>query len=262
MFYGVDVGSTYTKIVGLDDKGEIIDLNVFNTTVNPDETVREYLKGKDVELIVATGYGRYMLKETFNCPVISEIKAHAKGAYYFFPDVRTVLDLGGQDSKVIKVAENGNFIDFRMNDKCAAGTGKFIEIAASRLGVSLEEFGKFCMKANKKIQISSMCVVFAESEVISLIANKERPENIGYGVIDSIAERLVGMAKNLHPEERVVFTGGGALNPLLVKLVSEKLGMEVSVPKQPQLVGAFGAALSGLEAAVKPSLSYFKYLLG
>ncbi|WP_239500163.1 acyl-CoA dehydratase activase [Desulfurobacterium thermolithotrophum] len=149
-----------------------------------------------------------------------------------------------------------------MNDKCAAGTGKFIEIAASRLGVSLEEFGKFCMKADKKIQISSMCAVFTESEVISLIAKKERPENIGYGVIDSIAERLVGMAKNLHPEERVVFSGGGALNPLLVKLVSEKLGMEVSVPEQPQLLGALGAALSGLEATKKSSLSYFKYLSG
>lgn len=250
MFYGVDVGSTYTKVVGLDESGKLIDLKVFNTSVNPDETVRNYLKSKDVKLIVATGYGRYMLKEAFGCPVISEIKAHSKGAYYFFPDVRTVIDLGGQDSKVIKVVENGNFTDFRMNDKCAAGTGKFIEIAASRLNVPIEKFGEFCMKADKKIQISSMCAVFAESEVISLIAKKEKAENIGYGILDSIANRLVGMARSIQPEERVVFTGGGALNPLLVKLVGEKLKTELAVPEHPQLMGAFGAALSGLEAAV------------
>ncbi len=247
MFYGADVGSTYIKIIGLDENGEIKDIAVFNTSVNPDETVKEYLKGKEVELLVATGYGRYLLKEAFNCPVISEIKAHAKGAYYFFPDVRTVIDLGGQDSKVIKVTSDGNFTDFKMNDKCAAGTGKFMEIAASRLGIPIEGFGQFCMKADKKLKITSMCAVFAESEVISLIAKKEKPENIGYAVIDSIADRLAGMAKSLHPEERVVFSGGGALNPLLVKLVGEKIGIEISVPEYPQLLGAFGAALSGLE---------------
>ncbi len=247
MYYGVDIGSTYTKIVGLNDKKEIIDLKVFDTTINPDEMARDYLKDKDVKMLVATGYGRHMINEAFGAPVVSEIKAHAKGAYYFFNDVKTVIDLGGQDSKVIKVIEGGNFDNFRMNDKCAAGTGKFIEIAADRLQISLEDFGEFCKKADKKVQISSMCAVFAESEVISLIAKKEKPENIGYGIIESIAKRLVAMAKSLKPEERIVFTGGGAKNILLKDLIEEKLQKEIFVPKHPQMMGAFGAALSGME---------------
>ena len=247
MYYGVDIGSTYTKIVGLDEKKEIIDLKVFDTTINPDEMARDYLKDKDVKMLVATGYGRHMMNEAFGAPVVSEIKAHAKGAYYFFNDVKTVIDLGGQDSKAIKVIEGGNFDNFRMNDKCAAGTGKFIEIAADRLQISLEDFGEFCKKADKKVQISSMCAVFAESEVISLIAKKEKPENIGYGIIESIAKRLVAMAKSLKPEERIVFTGGGAKNILLKDLIEEKLQKEIFVPKHPQMMGAFGAALSGME---------------
>lgn len=247
MYYGVDIGSTYTKIVGLNDKKEIVDLKVFDTTINPDETVRDYLKEKNVQMLVATGYGRHMINEAFGAPVISEIKAHAKGAYYFFNDVRTVIDLGGQDSKVIKVVEGGNFDNFRMNDKCAAGTGKFIEIAASRLQIPLEEFGEFCKKADKKVQISSMCAVFAESEVISLIAKKEKPQNIGYGIIESIASRLAGMARSLRPEEKIVFTGGGAKNILLKELLQQKLQKEIFVPEYPQMMGAFGAALSGVE---------------
>ena len=188
-----------------------------------------------------------MIQEIFDVPVISEIKAHAKGAYYFFNDVKTVLDLGGQDSKVIRVTENGNFDNFKMNDKCAAGTGKFIEITSSKLQIPIEKFGDFCKKADKKVKISSMCAVFAESEVISLIAKKEKPENIGYGIIDSIASRLAGMAKSIRPEDKIVFTGGGALNTLLQDLVSQKLGKKVFVPKYPQMIGAFGAALTGLE---------------
>ncbi len=248
MYYGVDIGSTYTKIVGLDENKNIIDLKVLNTDINPDEQVKEYLKDKPIETLIATGYGRYMVQKIFDVPVISEIKAHAKGAYYFFNDVKTVLDLGGQDSKVIRITEGGNFDNFKMNDKCAAGTGKFIEIAASKLQVPIEEFGDFCKKADKKVQISSMCAVFAESEVISLIAKKEKPENIGYGIIDSIASRLVGMARSIRPENKIVFTGGGALNTLLKDLISQKLKKEVYVPEYPQMIGAFGAALSGLES--------------
>ncbi|BBB33136.1 CoA-substrate-specific enzyme activase [Thermotomaculum hydrothermale] len=247
MFYGIDVGSTYTKIAGFNEEREIIDLHVFPTQVNPDEDVKKFLKDKNVEVIVSTGYGRYMIKDSFNCPVISEIKAHAKGAYHFFPDVKTVIDLGGQDSKVIKVDEDGNFSDFKMNDKCAAGTGKFLEIVASRLGVSLNEFASLGENADKKIKITSMCAVFAESEVISLLAKKESVENIVYGVVDSIADRLVSMVKSLRPEERIVFSGGGALNSLLVKLLGEKLGYKVYVPQYPQFLGAIGAAVSAIE---------------
>jgi predicted CoA-substrate-specific enzyme activase len=247
MYYGVDIGSTYTKIVGIDENKNITDVKVLDTVINPDEQVKEYLKDKPIETLVATGYGRYMIQEAFDVPVISEIKAHAKGAYFFFPDVRTVIDLGGQDSKVIKVTEGGNFDNFKMNDKCAAGTGKFIEMAAAKLQIPLDEFGDFCKKADKLIQISSMCAVFAESEVISLIAKKEKPENIGYGIIDSIANRLAGMAKSIRPEDKVVFTGGGAKNSLLRELLSKKLKKEIYTPEYPQMMGAFGAALSGYE---------------
>jgi len=247
MYYGVDIGSTYIKIVGLDKNNNIIDLKVLNTSINPDEMVKDYLKNKVIKTLVATGYGRYMMQEAFKVPVISEIKAHAKGAYYFFNDVRTIIDLGGQDSKIIKVVEGGNFDNFKMNDKCAAGTGKFIEIAASRLQIPLEKFGEIAKKSDKKVQISSMCAVFAESEVISLIASKEKPENIAHGIIESIAGRLAGMAKSMRPEDKVVFTGGGAKNILLKELLSKKLNKNIYVPKHPQMIGAFGAALAGKE---------------
>lgn len=172
MYWGVDVGSTYTKICGIDDKKEIIDTKVIPTIVNQDEIVKDYLSDKKVEMLVATGYGRHMIEDTFSCPIISEIKAHAKGAYYFASEAQMVIDLGGQDSKVIMLDSNGGFIDFKMNDKCAAGTGKFLEIASSRMGLGLEEFAKIGFEANKELTISSMCAVFAESEVISLIAKK------------------------------------------------------------------------------------------
>jgi predicted CoA-substrate-specific enzyme activase len=226
MYYGVDIGSTYTKIVGIDKNKNITDVKVLDTVINPDEQVKEYLKDKPIETLVVTGYGRYMIQEAFDVPVI---------------------DLGGQDSKVIKVTEGGNFDNFKMNDKCAAGTGKFIEMAAAKLQIPLDEFGDFCKKADKLIQISSMCAVFAESEVISLIAKKEKPENIGYGIIDSIANRLAGMAKSIRPEDKVVFTGGGAKNSLLRELLSKKLKKEIYTPEYPQMMGAFGAALSGYE---------------
>jgi len=251
MYYGVDIGSTYIKIVGLDKNNNIIDLKVLNTSINPDEMVKDYLKNKVIKTLVATGYGRYMMQEAFKVPVISEIKAHAKGAYYFFNDVRTIIDLGGQDSKIIKVIEGGNFDNFKMNDKCAAGTGKFIEIAASRLQIPLEKFGEIAKKSDKKVQISSMCAVFAESEVISLIASKEKPENIAHGIIESIAGRLAGMAKSMKPEDKVVFTGGGAKNILLKELLSKKLNKNIYVPKHPQMIGAFGAALAGKEMEMK-----------
>jgi len=248
MFWGVDVGSTYTKISGFNENKELIDYTVIPTIVNQDEIVKEYLKNKPVKMVVATGYGRYMIEEALSCPVISEIKAHAKGAYFYAPDADIVIDLGGQDSKVIKLDKQGGFIDFRMNDKCAAGTGKFLEIAANRMGLSLEEFSKLGFKADKELSISSMCAVFAESEVISLIAKKESAANICYGVHDSIASRLASMAKKFAIQsEHIVFTGGGALNPFLRHLLSKKLGKDIIIPEHPQLIGSIGAALAGLE---------------
>jgi predicted CoA-substrate-specific enzyme activase len=250
MFWGVDVGSTYTKIAGIDEKKNIIDTTVIPTIVNQDEIVKKYLADKPVEMLVSTGYGRYMIEDALSCPVISEIKAHAKGAHFFAPDTELVIDLGGQDSKVIKLDKNGGFVDFRMNDKCAAGTGKFLEIAANRMGIDLESFAKLGFEADKELTISSMCAVFAESEVISLIAKKESAANICYGVHESIASRLASMARKFATKsEHIVFTGGGALNPFLRYLLSVKLEKEVIAPSHPQLIGSIGAALAGLEVS-------------
>ncbi len=248
MYWGVDVGSTYTKITGIDRDKNIVDSAVIPTIVNQDDIVKEYLKNKPVEMLVSTGYGRRMIEESFSCPVISEIKAHAKGAFFSEPKADMVIDLGGQDSKVIKLDSSGGFVDFRMNDKCAAGTGKFLEIAANRMGLNLEEFSKIGFEADKELVISSMCAVFAESEVISLIAKKESAANIAYGVHESIASRLSSMARKFASKsEYIVFTGGGALNPFLRHLLAKKLEKNVISPISPQLVGSLGAALSGLE---------------
>lgn len=249
MFWGVDVGSTYTKITGINEKKEIIYSTVIPTIVNQDEIVKKYLEDKPVEMLVSTGYGRYMIEDTFSCPVISEIKAHARGAFFSNSEADMVIDLGGQDSKVIKLDNSGGFIDFRMNDKCAAGTGKFLEIAASRMGMDMETFSTIGFEADKELTISSMCAVFAESEVISLIARKESAANICYGVHESIASRLSSMAgKFASKSETIVFTGGGALNPFLRHLLSLKLEKKIVVPANPQLIGSLGAALAGLEA--------------
>ncbi len=248
MFWGVDVGSTYIKICGIDKDQNIIDKRVIPTIINQDEIVAKYLKDKRVEMLVATGYGRYMIEEYFSCPIISEIKAHAMGAYFFNKDIDLVLDLGGQDSKVIKLDGSGGFIDFRMNDKCAAGTGKFLEIAANRVGVTIEKFANLGFDANKELTISSMCAVFAESELISLMAKKESAANICFAVHDSIASRLASMAKRfVSKSEYVLFSGGGALNPFLKHLLSIRLEKEILVSDNPQLMGAIGAALAGYE---------------
>ena len=248
MYWGVDVGSTYTKITGIDENEEIIDEAVIPTIINQDEIVYEYLKDKDVQMMVATGYGRYMIEKKFSCPVISEIKAHAKGAYFFDKEVDLVIDLGGQDSKVIKLDGSGGFVDFRMNDKCAAGTGKFLEIAATRMGLKMEEFASLGFDADKELTISSMCAVFAESEVISLMAKKESAPNICYGIHDSIASRLSSMAKRFLPKSNsILFSGGGALNPFLKHLLEKRLEKSVKVSNRPQLMGSIGAALAGYE---------------
>ncbi len=249
MFWGVDIGSTYTKIIGIGKDREIVDSAVIPTIFNQDKIVGEYLADKEVKMLVATGYGRYMLEDSHRAPVISEIKAHAKGAYYFCHDVKTVIDLGGQDSKVIKMGDDGSFTDFRMNDKCAAGTGKFLEIAANRLGLDRKTFANAGFGYDKELTISSMCAVFAESEVISLIAKKESLANICYGVHESIASRLASMARKfvVKEHEQIVFTGGGALNPFLHHMLELKLERKIHVPTYPQLIGAVGAALAGFE---------------
>ena len=192
---------------------------------------------------MATGYGRYLAQVHLNCPTITEIKAYALGACFFFPDVRTVLDIGGQDSKIIRV-HHGKVEDFEMNDKCAAGTGKFLEVMATTLGYTIDEFGTQALKADSATTINSMCTVFSESEVVSLIAQGNNPNNIARGLHESIVNRIISLTGRVGFKEQVAFAGGVAKNKCMVFLLQERLGVQMLVSKEPQIVGAVGAALA------------------
>lgn len=201
------------------------------------------LDSQRYERIVATGYGRYLAQTHLQCPVITEIKAHAIGANFFYPNCHTVLDIGGQDSKVIRI-ENGRVQDFEMNDKCAAGTGKFLEVMATTLGYTLDEFSEIAAHAGEPITISSMCTVFAESEVVSLISRGVNRQNIALGVHLSILNRILSLIGRTGYEEEIVFSGGVAKNKCMTSMLTKRLGLQIQVPPEPQIIGAVGAALS------------------
>lgn len=248
IFAGIDVGSLTAKCVLLDDS-KIIAHKVVRVKPKIEETAREVfeealriakVRREDVIRIFSTGYGRSRVE--FADKAITEITCHAVGASFLIPSVRTVIDIGGQDSKVIAV-DNGRVVDFVMNDKCSAGTGRFLEVMASALQLALEDLGVIAMKAKKKVTISSTCTVFAESEVISYLSAGERIEEIVAGICDAIASRIVGMATRVGVREDVVLTGGVAKNLAVKKAIEEKLGIPVKVPEEPQIVGALGAAV-------------------
>jgi predicted CoA-substrate-specific enzyme activase len=196
--------------------------------------------GLKADNVVATGYGRHGI--TFASKAVSEITAHAKGVYFLYPDVRGVVDIGGQDSKVI-VIEDGRVADFQMNDKCAAGTGRFLEHTARALEVSVEELGRLALASQAPASISSMCTVFAESEVISLRARGCPKEDIAAGLVDSIARRIAVMARPMGLKEHVALVGGVAKNDGIRLALEHELGMKLFVPDEPQITGALGAAL-------------------
>ncbi|HEY4695755.1 MAG TPA: acyl-CoA dehydratase activase, partial [Candidatus Hydromicrobium sp.] len=172
---------------------------------------------------------------------ITEISCHARGAISLFPDLKTVIDIGGQDSKVIKL-EGGNPIDFLMNDKCAAGTGRFLEVMARAMEINLEEFAPIFIKTTDKVDVTSTCTVFAESEIVSLIGQGVDKNKIIKGLIYSIADRITSMIERLGLEEPVCMTGGVAKNMGMVKALEEKLGVKINIPDEPQITGALGAA--------------------
>jgi len=193
--------------------------------------------------LIATGYGRYLAQNNFDCEVITEIKAYALGANYLYPGSNTIIDVGGQDSKIIQA--NGDRIeDFVMNDRCAAGTGRFLEIMATTLGFSVEQFGKEALKASKKVTINSMCTVFAESEVISLISRGESPQNIARGLHDAVINHLAALIGGIRLDNNIIFAGGVAKNTCMATLLEERLGKKIHIPKEPQIVGSIGAALA------------------
>jgi len=243
---GVDLGSRTTKVVVMQDRRVV---GSALTDTGPDMTARalRLLEPYHPARIAATGYGRHLAAASFARDVITEITAYALGARRLFPDCRTVIDVGGQDSKAISLDEQGGFRDFEMNDRCAAGTGRFLEIMARALGFSVESFGQAALEADHPVSVSSVCTVFAETEVISLIAQDENPRNIALGLHHAIADRLVAMVTRVGARPQVVFAGGVAHNPCIVRLLGKRLRVEILVPQEPQLVGALGAALHAAE---------------
>jgi len=220
------------------------DFQIMDTGHDPIASCKKYLDKHKATRIVATGYGRHLAKTHFADTVITEIKAHAIGALNLFPSCRTIVDVGGQDSKVISVNEDGHFEDFEMNDRCAAGTGRFLEVMATILGFSIENFGDQALQAKRLVNISSTCTVFSESEVISLITSGEDRRNIALGVHQAIVTRLAAMIGRVGLREDVVFAGGVAKNPCISSLLQKKIGVKLFIPKEPQIVGALGAALA------------------
>jgi len=248
-FAGIDIGSRTIELVVVDEAGEIVRSLQANTGFDLAEEVRRLINGVKYDRIMATGYGRNLFEVSFDAPTVTEIKAHARGARAFFPDARTVLDIGGQDSKVIALTESGRVKKFEMNDRCAAGTGKFMEIMARTLGFAIEDFGREALLAEKSFNISSMCTVFAESEVTSLIAKGHSRKEIARGLHESIIRRVAGMINRVSSEGDIVFTGGVANNPCIRTLLEENLARRIMFPADPQSVGALGAALLAAEVS-------------
>lgn len=246
LFIGIDLGSTTVKAVVLD--GQILASSIRPTGANPTKAgeavltqVLEKIAGP-VDKIVATGYGRISFSAD---EIVSEITAHAKGSNLLFPDARTVIDIGGQDSKITHIDDHGRVLEFAMNDRCAAGTGRFIENTAKALEVSLEEFSQKSLASRSPARINSMCTVFAESEVISQIAQGTSIEDVSAGVHASVARRIKAMVERVGLEDKVVFTGGAAKNIAMRKALEETLRVKLAIPDEPQMVGALGAAVIG-----------------
>ena len=249
IFAGIDIGSISTETVILQDN-QILSSSILPTGAKSRMAAERSLASAleqiglgqgELAAIVTTGYGRASYPSATKR--ITEITCHARGAFFVYPETRTVIDIGGQDSKVIRLDEKGRNVDFQMNDKCAAGTGRFLEVMAHALEVKLEELGKLSRSAQRTIKISSMCTVFAESEVVSLIADNQPQEVIIRGLHDAIADRVLSMVRRVGVEEKVTLTGGVAKNEGVVLALEERLGVKVFVPPEPQIIGALGAAL-------------------
>lgn len=239
---GIDIGSRSIELVVIEN-GRIQLVKQSDTGFDPATSAQNIIENIDYDMITATGYGRNLFEIAFDCDTVTEIKAHAKGARFYFPDVLTVLDIGGQDSKAIQMNNDGRVIKFEMNDRCAAGTGKFLEIMATSLGFSIETFGTAALEPENALEINSMCTVFAESEVTSLVAKGHNRDEIAKGLHLSVVKRAVSMLKKISTSGDVVFSGGVANNPCMVKFLEDTIERKIFVPDNPQITGALGAAL-------------------
>ncbi len=251
---GVDVGSTQTKAVILTEDGGIVGRALSDTGANViraaeatfAQALREAdLREEEVEYVVGTGYGRY--KVTFGNTQVTEISCHGRGGVHMFPGTHTVLDMGGQDTKAIRVAPSGEILDFCMNDKCAAGTGRFLGAASSALEIPLDELGPTALRGERPVKISTTCTVFAESEVLSWLGKGKKIEDILLGIHQSIAARSVGLLRRVGIEEEVTFTGGVARNAAMIEALNERLALRVNVSADSHYMGALGAALFALD---------------
>jgi activator of 2-hydroxyglutaryl-CoA dehydratase len=268
---GIDIGSRYIKYILLNDK-QVCDFQKRETGHDPLSVCRELLDHGRPDKLIATGYGRHLLEVYNNIKTITEIKAVARGAREVFPDCRTIIDIGGQDTKIISLNEDGTVANFEMNDRCAAGTGRFLEIMAKALNYNIEDFGNNCNNEtimlhsdtndnknnpplppllkgggfsgeNRTVKINSLCTVFAESEVISLITRGEKREVIAHAIHESTVNRVIALIKRIDVKDDIVFAGGCAKNSCLKKMLEERLKKHIYVHKNPYIHAAYGAAL-------------------
>ncbi len=251
---GVDVGSTQTKAAVLNEKKELVGRSLIMTGANVVQAAQEAydlaLKENDipeeeVEFVVGTGYGRYRV--TFGNTQVTEISCHGRGAVHLFPKTRTVVDMGGQDTKAIKVSPDGEIVDFCMNDKCAAGTGRFLGAASEALDIPLDKLGEVALSATRTVPISTTCTVFAESEVLSWLGKGKRVDEILLGVHKSIASRSMALMRRVGIEDEITFTGGVSRNTGMVAALEERLETKLNVSEECHYMGAIGAALFALD---------------
>lgn len=252
VYCGLDIGSLQAKGVLLKEGGLLAKM-ILPTGGNAPETAQKLFQTllslggislREVKSIVATGYGR--ISAPFATKTVTEITCHARGIFHFLPQVQTLIDIGGQDSKAICLRE-GKVIDFVMNDRCAAGTGRFLEVMAQNFQLSPKALGELSLQAKGEVTISATCTVFAESEVIGLIAKGLPKEEIARGIMSAIAQRVAGMVNRLGLKEPVAMSGGVAQNPGVLKALEKELKVNILVPPDPQMVGAWGAALIAKE---------------
>jgi len=254
IFAGIDVGSRTTCALLLQD-GQVLSHGLIGTGADSEATSRRAMDialaesgvtDREVKGIMATGYGRVLVP--FADQIISEISCHARGAHQLFPEARTVLDMGGQDCKAIRLDGDGNPLNFTMNDKCAAGTGRFLEVMAETLRLPLEEIGPLSLRSTEQIGINSFCTVFAQSEVSLLLRQGKTKEDILAGLHRALCVRILSLLNKVGIEEEFVITGGIAKNVGVVRVIEEKLGIVARLPRESQIVGALGAAILAEES--------------
>jgi predicted CoA-substrate-specific enzyme activase len=251
---GVDVGSTQTKAVIIDEDRKIVGRSLIDTGANVVRAAESSfvaaleqgsLDEEEVEYVVGTGYGRYRV--TFGNTQVTEISCHGRGAVHLFPETRTVLDMGGQDTKAISVNASGEIADFCMNDKCAAGTGRFLQAAAAALDIPLDDLGPLSLQGKRPIRISTTCTVFAESEVLAWIGKGKKIEDILWGVHKSIASRSVSLMRRVGINDEITFTGGVSRNEGMVRALEERLEKPLNISDDCHYMGALGAAMFALD---------------